>query len=45
MKYATNYFEKGNELLAKKRYLEAIQHYEKDLKNGGFNSKYKAIYL
>ena len=44
MKYATNYFEKGNELLAKKKYLEAIQHYEKDLKNGGFNSKYKAMY-
>ena len=44
MQYATNYFEKGNELLAKKKYLEAIQHYEKDLKNGRFNSKYKAMY-
>jgi len=32
MDYAINYFEKGNELLAKKRYQDAIQQYEKDLK-------------
>ena len=44
MKSVINYFEKGNELLAKKRYAEAIISYEKDLKNGKFNIRYKVVY-
>ena len=44
MNYTINYFEKGNELLAKKMYQEAIQQYEKDLKNGKLNSRYKVVY-
>ena len=44
MKYATNYFEKGNALLASKRYEEAIVYYAKDLENGKFNAFYKVMY-
>ncbi|MEE9504393.1 MAG: tetratricopeptide repeat protein, partial [Thermodesulfobacteriota bacterium] len=44
MKYPTNHFEKGNELLGKKKYEEAILSYEKALKNGRLNTRYKILY-
>ena len=44
MKSSINYFEKGNELLAQKKYADAIQCYEKDLKNGSRNNRSKVIF-
>ena len=44
MKCSTNYFEKGNELLSQKKYAEAVQCYEKDVKNGRSINRSKVMF-